>query len=111
MSEDLILLNRTQCPICHSDMELTGLMDEATWDSMTVQQRVNLFKMAGLEGKYGGKSYEGLDKLTNDELVAICDYKCNHCGTDWPVRDLLVATQTDGQLEIYRREHKNEESY
>lgn len=106
MTEDLVLYDRSQCPLCHADLEMTGLMDEETWDSMTVSSRVALMKLAGLEGKHGGKSYEQLDKLTNDELLAICNYKCNSCGTDWPAQDLLGATSTPNQLDMFNNRRR-----
>ena len=107
MSEQ-ILLDRGQCPECFGNLELVGLMDEAVWDSMTVQERVNLFTMAGLAGKHGSKSYDDLGRLGDEQLLAVCDYQCPMCGTDWPVGELLRATCTPHQLEIYIRQHRYE---
>lgn len=110
MSEEMKLLSRGQCPECFCNLELVGLMDESVWDSMTVPERSSLFQMANLEGKHGGKSYDGLSKLRDEELLAICDYRCPMCGTDWPVWELLSATCTPHQLEIYIRQHRHKES-
>lgn len=100
------LLSRDQCPVCFGDLELTGLMDESAWDSMSIPERVVLCTQAGISGKHGSKSYDDLGKLTYEELSAICDYTCLSCGTSWPAVDLLPAIQTPNQLEIYMREHR-----
>jgi len=107
MSEQVIV-SRYQCPECFAWLELDGLMDESEWESMTVQQRVNLCLQAGIGGKHGSKSYNQLAKLLDDELVLICDYYCPKCKTHWPAKELLPCTQTPHQLE-YKRTHKEEE--
>jgi hypothetical protein len=107
MPRDEILLDRSQCPICHGDLQVKGLMDESVWDSMTVSSRVALCKVACLEGKVGAKDY---DRLTEEEAEILCDMECDGCGTVWPIADLLDATCTPNQVEIYLRDHKGEDT-
>ncbi len=104
------LLHRSQCPCCFADMEQADLIDETTWESLTVQGRANLCELAGITGRHGAKSYNDLCKLSDGELLCLCDYKCNGCDTYWPVADLLAATTTPQQTAIYRREHTGEGS-
>ncbi len=107
--EEVILLDRSRCPMCHEELELVGLMDESVWDGMRVDERVAICIQAGIDGKHGSKSYSQLQKLPDEEVMAICDYRCPSCGTDWPIRDLLEVTTTPLQVEVYMRQHQGED--
>lgn len=101
MSTPTTRLNGNQCPMCFQDLEPDSLMDESRWEGMSIPARVNLCKALGLEGKVGSRSY---DKLTDENCLALLDMVCPNCGTQWPIEELVEATTTPHQLEIYERE-------